>query len=127
MDTLINTTATNAKQQELLKMNTLPEAPRTNLQADLFIPHPDSHYILVVQCLYSRYPGLQAFVLHLLQLSSQTSTKSYQTSRYLSNWEEIMVHHSTAYSSEIMKSIWRSNTSGSLRTHLGQIELLNNS
>ena len=39
-------------------MNTLPEAPRTNLQADLFIPLPDSHYILVVQCLYSRYPAV---------------------------------------------------------------------
>ena len=51
--------ATNTKQQEPLKMTTLPEAPWTNLRADLFGPLPNTQHILVVQCLYSRYPAVE--------------------------------------------------------------------
>jgi len=51
--------ATHTKQDKPLKMTELPEGPWHHLRADLFGPIPTQEYVLVVQCLYSRYPTVE--------------------------------------------------------------------
>ena len=46
-------------QQEPLKPTTLPAEPWDTLATDLHGPLPTGEYLLVVQCLYSRYPAVE--------------------------------------------------------------------
>ena len=51
--------ATNTTQAEPLKMTQLPDGPWEHVRADLFGPLPSKEHVLVVQCLYSRFPAVE--------------------------------------------------------------------
>ncbi|XP_066918507.1 uncharacterized protein [Clytia hemisphaerica] len=40
-------------------MTKIPNGPWENLRADLFGPLPSREYVLVIQCLYSRFPAVE--------------------------------------------------------------------
>ena len=49
----------NTRHQEPFKMKELPNGPQEHLQAELFGLFPSTEYVLVVQCLPSRFPAVK--------------------------------------------------------------------